>query len=94
MAVELKKGAHPLTVYNTYHSRRYRLMAGKLPTLASHTSLLVGGDFNADHPILQSLSPTNKAGRHLGALLDDIPDIHLLNTGEATHLTSRWCHET
>ena len=86
MAVELHVGAHPLTVYNVYRSQRYRLVAGELLTLATHTSLLVGGDFNAHHPILQSVSPTNRTGRHLASLLEDVPDIHLLNSGEATHV--------
>ncbi|KAK3889194.1 hypothetical protein Pcinc_006765 [Petrolisthes cinctipes] len=35
--------------------------------------------------MLQSPSPTNETGRHLAVLLEDIPHIRLLNTGEATH---------
>ena len=86
MAVELQVGAQPLTVYNIYRSQRHQLEAGELLTLAAHTSLLVAGDFNAHHPMLQSVSPTNPTGRHLAGLLEDIPDVHLLNTGEATHV--------
>ena len=86
MAVELQVGVQPLTVYNIYRSQRHQLEAGELLTLAAHTSLLVAGDFNAHHPMLQSVSPTNPTGRHLAGLLEDIPDVHLLNTGEATHV--------
>ncbi|KAK3895863.1 hypothetical protein Pcinc_000476 [Petrolisthes cinctipes] len=35
--------------------------------------------------MLQLPSPTNETGRHLAVLLEDIPHIRLLNTGEATH---------
>ncbi|KAK3880111.1 hypothetical protein Pcinc_015379 [Petrolisthes cinctipes] len=35
--------------------------------------------------MLQSPSPTNETGRHLAVLLEDIPHVSLLNTGEATH---------
>ncbi|KAG0723862.1 hypothetical protein GWK47_041812 [Chionoecetes opilio] len=49
-------------------------------------SLLVAGDFNAHHPILQSVSATNRTGRHLAVLLEEVPHIHLLNTGEPTHV--------
>ncbi|KAK3895196.1 hypothetical protein Pcinc_001056 [Petrolisthes cinctipes] len=35
--------------------------------------------------MLQSPSPTNETGRHLAVLLEDIPHVRLLNTGEATH---------
>ncbi|KAK3895206.1 hypothetical protein Pcinc_001066 [Petrolisthes cinctipes] len=35
--------------------------------------------------MLQSPSPTNETGRHLAVLLENIPHVRLLNTGEATH---------
>ncbi|KAK3892275.1 hypothetical protein Pcinc_003896 [Petrolisthes cinctipes] len=35
--------------------------------------------------MLQSPSPTNETGRHLAVLLEDIPHVRLLNTGEATY---------
>ncbi|KAK3881862.1 hypothetical protein Pcinc_013726 [Petrolisthes cinctipes] len=59
--------------------------AGELLSLASHSSVLVAGNLNAHHPMLQSPSPTNEMGRHLAVLLEDIPHIRLLYTGEATH---------
>ena len=62
------------------------LEGGELLSLTTHSSLLVGGDFNAHHPTLQSVSPTNQTGHHLAALLGDIPHAHLLNTGDATHV--------
>ncbi|KAG0724392.1 hypothetical protein GWK47_040645 [Chionoecetes opilio] len=85
-AVELHVGGLDLTVYNLYRSQRHQLEAGELLTMASHTSLLVAGDFNAHHPILQSVSATNRTGRHLAVLLEEVPHIHLLNTGEPTHV--------
>ncbi|XP_076046411.1 uncharacterized protein LOC143028348 [Oratosquilla oratoria] len=85
LALELQVGGIPLLVYNIYRSQRYHLEAGELFSLAAHTSLLVAGDLNAHHPMLQSLSPTNETGRHPAVLLEDIPHIRLLNSGEATH---------
>ncbi|KAG0721892.1 hypothetical protein GWK47_045536 [Chionoecetes opilio] len=86
LAVDLHVGGLELTVYNLYRSQRHQLEAGELLTMASHTSLLVAGDFNAHHPILQSVSATNLTGRHLAVLLEEVPHIHLLNTGEPTHV--------
>ncbi|XP_076039453.1 uncharacterized protein LOC143024524 [Oratosquilla oratoria] len=85
LALELQVGGIPLLVYNIYRSQRYHLEAGELFSLAVYTSLLVAGDLNAHHPMLQSPSPTNETGRHLAVLLEDIPHIRLLKSGEATH---------
>ncbi|MPC63844.1 hypothetical protein E2C01_057950 [Portunus trituberculatus] len=85
LALELHVGSLWLLVYNIYRSQRHQLEAGELLTLAAHTSLLVGGDFNAHHAVLHSLSRANEAGRHLAVLLEDVPYVRLLNTGEATH---------
>ena len=99
LALKIQVGGRPLLVYNIYRSQRHELEAGELLTLASHVSLLVAGDFNAHHPMLQSPSPANETGRHLAVLLEDVPHIRLLNTGEAIHtrgggLTSLWCRAT
>ncbi|XP_050717435.1 uncharacterized protein LOC126999146 [Eriocheir sinensis] len=80
LAVKLQLGALSLTVYNIYRSQRHQLEAGELLGLAAHSSVLVGGDFNSHHPLLQSVSPTNAAGRHLAVLLEDSPHVRLLNT--------------
>ena len=85
LALKMQVGGRPLLLYNIYRSQRHTLEAGELVTLASQVSLLVAGDFNAHHPVLLSPSPANATGRHLAALLEDVPHIHLLNTGEATH---------
>ncbi|KAK4322663.1 hypothetical protein Pmani_006564 [Petrolisthes manimaculis] len=85
LALELQVGGLLLLVYNIYRSQRHQLEAGELLSLASHSSVLVAGDLNAHHPMLQSPSPTNETGRHLAVLLEDIPHVRLLNTGEATH---------
>ncbi|KAG0727539.1 hypothetical protein GWK47_034479 [Chionoecetes opilio] len=103
LALKLHVGGLSLPVYNLYRSQRHQLEAGELLTMASHTSLLVAGDLNAHHPILQSLghmqeifstrcvaarplSATNPTGRHLAVLLEEVPYIRLLNTGEPTHV--------
>ncbi|KAG0721585.1 hypothetical protein GWK47_046198 [Chionoecetes opilio] len=75
MAVQLELPGLPLTVYNIYSSWRRQLEADELLSLATHSSVLVGGDFNAHHPMLQSVSPTNRAGRHLAAVLEEVPEI-------------------
>ena len=83
LALELQMGS--LLVYNIYRSQQHQLEAGELLTLAFHSSLLVAGDINAHHPMLQSPSPANATCRHLAALLEAIHHVRLLNTGEATH---------
>ena len=86
LALELHVGSVSLTVYNLYRSQRHLLVAGKLLALAEHTSLLVAGDFNAHHPVLQSVPPTNATGRHFAALLEEVPHVRLLNQGTYPHL--------
>ena len=86
LAVELQVSGASLVVYNLYRSPRHQLEAGELLTLATHTSVLVAGDLNAHHPVLHSVSPTNTTGRHLAALLTEVPNVVLLNTGEPTHI--------
>ncbi|XP_050709221.1 uncharacterized protein LOC126994012 [Eriocheir sinensis] len=86
MALELHVGGLLVHAYNIYRSQRHELEAGELLGLAAHTSLLVAGDFNAHHPSLQSVSSTNATGRHLAAVLEEVPEIRLLNTGESTHV--------
>ena len=86
MAVQLELPGLPLTVYNVYRGPRGQLEAEEMLSLATHGNVLVGGDFNAHHPVLQSVSPTNPAGRRLAAALEEVPDIALLNNGEPTHV--------
>ena len=85
-AVKLHLQGLELLVYNVYRKQRADLDLGELLTLAATSSVLVGGDFNAHHPLLGSRSRTNEAGRHIASLLDDIEGIKLLNSGEPTHL--------
>ena len=62
MAVQLELPGLPLTVYNLYLSQRRQLVAGELLSLVTHNNVLVGEDFNARHPVLQSASSTNPTG--------------------------------
>ncbi|KAG7165507.1 RNA-directed DNA polymerase from mobile element jockey-like 37, partial [Homarus americanus] len=48
--------------------------------------VLVAGDFNAHHSMINSTTRMNLDGRHLVELLTDVPEITLINTGEPTHI--------
>ena len=86
MAVELKLPNLQLTVYNVYRKETQELYLTDVLALASVRPYLVGGDFNAHHPVLNSVRRTNAAGLHVNGTLQDIPLVSLLNTGEATHI--------
>lgn len=60
-ALDLKLQMRPLQliVYNIYRSWRYQVEAGELPSLASRTSLVVMGNFNAHRLLLKSVSLAN-----------------------------------
>ena len=56
-------------------------------SLAATEPVLVGGDYNAHHPILASTGPTNEAGFHLSSALRDSHHITLLNdVAQPTHI--------
>ena len=86
LALELHVGGGLLNIYSLYRSQTHLLEAGELLALAEQSSLLVAGDFNAHHTLLQSVSRTNETGRHLAVLLEEAPHVRLLNTGEPTHI--------
>ena len=85
-AVKLLLNGTEVHVYSVYRQHRSELDLTELLTMASETSLIVAGDFNAHHETLGSRSPANEAGRHLTSLLDELEGIRLLNTGEPTHM--------
>lgn len=86
VAVQLQLPRLEVAIYNIYSGPGRQLEAGEVLSLATHVNILVAGDFNAHHPILQSVSRPNPAGRHLAAVLEDLPEVVLLNNGEATHV--------
>ena len=79
-----------MNIYNIYRKRNREypgeLQLGQLFALAGNHPTLICGDFNAHHPILSSPSPTNEAGEHLCYILEEIPEIALLNNGQPTHM--------
>ncbi|MPC45856.1 hypothetical protein E2C01_039562 [Portunus trituberculatus] len=79
-AVTLFLDRTELHVYNVYKPKQAELDLSELLSLAEE-EVLIGGNFNAHHEILYSISPTNNA-----MLLEELPGTRLLNTGEPTHL--------
>ncbi|KAG0709955.1 hypothetical protein GWK47_023778 [Chionoecetes opilio] len=81
---ELHVGGLELTVYNLYRSQRHQLEAGELLTMASHTSLLVAGDFKPPpHP---AVSVGNQPdGSSLSRVARGGPSHPSPNTGKPTH---------
>ena len=84
LAVELILPTTRLTIYNIYRKVHQTLDLVDIASLASERPCLIGGDFNAHHPILHS-TRTEAAGRHLDQILDAFPTVALLNTGVPTH---------
>jgi len=84
-AVELTLLNRTLLIYNLYKHMLGTLDISELFASAEDNLMLIGGDFNAHHPILNSPRATNADGHHLASTLDESPFIGLLNTGEATH---------
>ena len=85
-AVKLHLEGAELQVYNVYSRPEANLDVGEILALAAAEPVLLGGDFNAHHEVLGSRSATNRAGRHLAAVLEEVDGVSLLNTGEATHV--------
>ena len=85
MAVELTLPNLQLKVYNVYRKRAQVLDMNELASLASEHPCLIGGDFNAHHPTLNS-TRTDAAGRHIHYTLEGHPTVALLNTGVPTHI--------
>ncbi|XP_068203084.1 uncharacterized protein [Palaemon carinicauda] len=87
LSVQISLLATTLTVHNIYKSPAKSINAEALFAAASKDGSIITGDFNAHHPFLNSISATNQTGRHLHALLQEYPDVTLLNNvTEATHL--------
>ena len=84
LAVELILPTTRLTIYNIYRKVHQTLDLIEIASLASERPCLIGGDFNAHHPILHS-TRTEAAGQHLDYILEAFPTIALLNSGVPTH---------
>ena len=85
-AVKIHLADTTLTCYNIYRHMNGTLNLGELFTQASSEPTFICGDFNAHHPILSSPSHTNEDGEHLAGILEEYPEMALLNNGQATHI--------
>ena len=74
-----------ITLYNIYKNLGHCLDLTELFDFAGTHTTIIGGDFNAHHPILESPKNTNDDGLHIHELLNTNPHIKLLNTREPTH---------
>ena len=79
-----------LNIYNLYR-KLHRDNTGTLEltqlfALTSTENTVIMGDFNAHHPLLSSPIPTNTAGVHIAQMLEDFPEVALLNNGQQTHI--------
>lgn len=81
LAVNLHVGPSTICIYNIYRAPQHQLEIAEL--FNSNGPMLIGGDFNAHHGILQS-NYVNRTGRHLASTLEET-NVHLLNSGEPTH---------
>ena len=76
-----------LTLYNIYRNwANNNLDLTQLFTYANTNPTLILGDFNAHHPILNSVRETTDEGEHIAYALQNFPGIALLNSGQATHI--------
>ncbi|XP_076047611.1 uncharacterized protein LOC143029087 [Oratosquilla oratoria] len=85
-AVLVQRGHETFTIYNLYRGRHAVLDLGEVSTLAGDRLLILGGDFNANHPSLSSTQGSNAAGNHLHHTLTSSSHIALLNDGSPTHV--------
>ena len=85
LAVEIELQHNSLKIYNIYKQIRAELDLEELCQTTQHEEIIIAGDFNAHHSILNSQSPTNQAGRNIFQCLENVPHISILNTGETTH---------
>ena len=90
LAVSILLPTTSLTIYNIYRRPHEdaELDLAELFEYASHFPTLIGGDFNAHHPLFLA-SPTTRSdisGLHLTYLLQEFPEVVLLNNPEPTHI--------
>ena len=87
MAVEIILMETSLTIYNIYRNHaNINLDLTQLFTFSSTQPTIILGDFNAHHPVLNSANRITEEGEHIAYILDQIPEMALLNNGQATHV--------
>ena len=81
------RGNNNILIYNIYRHQRGIFMAEDLFSTAQYEHVIITGDFNAHHPRINlNLGKTNEAGSHIMRLLDQMPEITLVNEPEPTHV--------
>ena len=85
-SIKIQLDNNTLTCYNIYKHQDGELNLSAIFASAEQENTLICGDFNAHHPILSSPSRTNEDGHHIAYLLDEYPEVALLNNGEPTHI--------
>ena len=75
-----------LHVVNIYRPARSTLELGEIFAEASVVHMVLGGDFNAHHPVLHSSSRTNAAGQEVAMAMDAYDGLQLLNSPAPTHV--------
>ena len=85
-AVKIQLLNQNLNLYNIYKQQNGTLDIGELFSQAAIEPTFIGGDFNAHHEMLSSPQNSNTDGEHIASLLEEISNITLLNSGEATHI--------
>ncbi|XP_064104982.1 uncharacterized protein LOC135214537 [Macrobrachium nipponense] len=87
LSIQIRLENTSLVIHNIYKGHDKILEGENLFSAASRENTFFAGDFNAHHPCLRSQQHTNAAGRHIHLLLEEFPEVALLNdTNEATHL--------
>lgn len=88
LAVKIYLDDCSLYIYNIYRKpdNTTELCLGELFAEASREIILIGGDFNANHPDFNPRQRADAAGTHLASTLDGAPELSLLNSTEPTHI--------
>ena len=87
LAIEIMLLDKTITLYHIYRNwANNNLDLTQLFSFASANPTLILGDFNAHHPILNSVRQSTEEGEHIAYALDNFPEIALLNNGQATHI--------
>ena len=87
LAVEIQLAQGPLRLYNVYSRPACgNLDMSEVCASAEQDLVIIGGDFNAHHPIIAPTRRSDAAGRHIASVLESCPEIALLNDPEPTHV--------
>ena len=87
LAVEIQLAGGPLKLYNVYSRPGCSsLDISQVCASAVQDRVVIGGDFNAHHPILAPCRGPDAAGHHIANVLETFPEIALLNNQEPTHV--------